>query len=126
LEKPATLAVVDAVKGESSSLSQCRTATRGQRQATESPAAATATLLHEQHKAHKRGKSNLFRESELGQYVDRLLTKEIVAITKTYKTSSVVLPKLGDMREFIQSEVQARADQRVLRYGQLFLRSTTI
>ena len=53
---------------------------------------------------------NQFGTSELGQYVDRLLAKEIVAIAETYKAGSIVLPKLGDIREIIQSEIQALAE----------------
>lgn len=51
-----------------------------------------------------------FGTSELGQYIDRLLAKEIAAIAQTYKAGSIVLPKLGDMRENIQSEIQAIAE----------------
>ncbi len=51
-------------------------------------------------------------ESELGQYVDRLLAKEIVAIAQTYSAGSIVLPKLDNMREQVQSEIQAKAEQK--------------
>ncbi|MBX9259175.1 hypothetical protein H1Q63_35530 [Desmonostoc muscorum CCALA 125] len=58
--------------------------------------------------------------SELGQYVDRLLAKEIIAMpslrdatrtasfanVQTYKAGSIALPKLGDMRDILQSEIQ--------------------
>ncbi|MEH2069414.1 MAG: hypothetical protein V7K47_14840 [Nostoc sp.] len=33
------------------------------------------------------------------------------AIAYTYKGGSIVLPKLGDMQEQVQSEIQARAEQ---------------
>ncbi|WP_413176220.1 hypothetical protein [Anabaena azotica] len=49
---------------------------------------------------------NKFGDSELGESIDRLLAKEIIAIAQTYKAGSIVLPKLGDMREQIQSEIQ--------------------
>lgn len=38
------------------------------------------------------------------------LLKEIIAIAQTYKAGSIVLPKLGDMREIVQSEIQAIAE----------------
>ncbi|MGF1487352.1 MAG: hypothetical protein ACFBSE_09605 [Prochloraceae cyanobacterium] len=38
-------------------------------------------------------------ESELGQCIDRLLAKAIIQLAITYKAASIVLPKLGDMRE---------------------------
>jgi predicted Zn-dependent protease len=41
-----------------------------------------------------------------------LLAKEIIAIALNYSAGSIVLPKLGDMREQVQSEVQAKAEQK--------------
>ncbi|QSJ20360.1 type V CRISPR-associated protein Cas12k [Nostoc sp. UHCC 0702] len=73
-------------------------------------------LSHERHKAQKQNAPNSFGESELGQYVDRLLADAIVAIAKNYSASSIVLPKLRDMREIIQSEVQTRAEQKIKGY----------
>lgn len=73
-------------------------------------------LSHERHKAQKRNAPNSFGESELGKYVDRLLAASIVAIAKSYAAGSIVLPKLKDMREIIQSEVQARAEKKVPGY----------
>jgi hypothetical protein len=116
LEKPATVSVVDATKGKVlayRSVKQLlgdnyRLLTR-QRQQQQS-------LSHKRHKAQKRGARSNFGESELGQYVDRLLAKAIVEIAKTYQAGSIVLPKLGDIREIITSEVQARAEQKVPNY----------
>ncbi|MFM7366921.1 MAG: type V CRISPR-associated protein Cas12k, partial [Sphaerospermopsis kisseleviana] len=69
-------------------------------------------LSHERHKAQKRNAPNSFGESELGQYIDRLLADAIIAIAKTYQAGSIVLPKLRDMREQISSEIQSRAENR--------------
>lgn len=68
---------------------------------------------HQRHKSQKNAAFNEFGDSELGQYIDRLLAKAIVAIAQTYKAGSIVLPKLGDMREQVQSEIQARAEQKI-------------
>jgi transposase len=116
LEKPATVAVVDAkevrvltyrsVKQLLGDNYKLLTRQRQQQQSSS----------HERHKAQKRGAPNEFGESELGQYVDRLLALEIVAIAKTYQAGSIVLPKLDDMREIVSSEVQARAEQKVPNY----------
>ncbi|AFZ00435.1 type V CRISPR-associated protein Cas12k [Calothrix sp. PCC 6303] len=70
-------------------------------------------LSQQRHKSQKQFASNSFGESELGQYVDRLLAKEIVAVAKNFGAGSIVLPKLGDMREIIQSEVQAKAEKKI-------------
>jgi len=116
LEKPATVAVVDAkevkvltyrsVKQLLGDNYKLLTRQRQQQQSSS----------HERHKAQKRGAPNEFGESELGQYVDRLLALEIVAIAKTYQAGSIVLPKLDDMREIVSCEVQARAEQKIPNY----------
>jgi transposase len=73
---------------------------------------------HLRHKAQKREAFNQFGESELGQYVDRLLAKAIVNTAKTYKASSIAVPRLSDMREIVQAEVQAKAEQKCPGYLQ--------
>ncbi len=76
-------------------------------------------LSHERHKAQKRNAPNSFGESELGQYVDRLLANEIVALAKTYQAGSIVIPKLRDMREQISSEIQSRAEKKCPGYKEV-------
>jgi IS605 OrfB family transposase len=71
---------------------------------------------HKRHKAQRKGASNQFGDSELGQYLDRLLAKSIVTLARTYQAGSIVLPKLDDMRELVQSEIQARAEQKIPGY----------
>ena len=41
-----------------------------------------------------------------------MLPKAIIALAKNYQAGSIVLPKLSDVQESIQSEVQARAEQK--------------
>ncbi len=50
-------------------------------------------------------------ESNLGQYLERVIAAKIAQIALEWKASSVVIPNLGDMREYIESAVQARAKQ---------------
>ncbi len=69
-------------------------------------------LSHERHKAQKRNAPNSFGESELGQYVDRLLADAIIAIAKTYQAGSIVIPELRYIREQISSEIQSRAEKK--------------
>jgi len=110
LEKPATVAVVDAIankvltyRSDKQLLGDNYKLLNRQRQKQRS-------LSHKRHKAQKSFSSNEFGTSELGEYVDRLLAKEIVEIAQTYKAGSIVLPNLGDMREIIKSEIQAIAE----------------
>ena len=50
-----------------------------------------------------------FGESNLGQYVDRLIAKAIIEIALRFRVSSIVLPDLTNIREITESEVQAKA-----------------
>ncbi len=112
LEKPATVAVVDGSTGKvliHRSIKQIlgdnyRLLNRQRQQ--------KHCLSHQRQIAQTLAAPNQLGESELGQYVDRLIAKEILAIAQTYKAGSIVLPKLGDMREQVQSEVQAKAEQK--------------
>ncbi len=63
--------------------------------------------------AQTRFGNNRFGESELGQYVDRLLAKAIVAMAIQYQVSSIVLPDLTNIREILESEITARAEARI-------------
>lgn len=112
LEKPATIAVWDAhanqvlahygirqLLGENYRLLTRR---RSQEQKTS----------HQRHKAQKQSAPNQFGESELGQYVDRLIAKAIVTISKTYEAGSIAVPKLRDIREIVEAEIKAKAQQK--------------
>ncbi len=63
--------------------------------------------------AQTRFGNNRFGESELGQYVDRLLTKAIVAMAIQYQVGSIVLPDLTNIREILESEITSRAEARI-------------
>ena len=67
---------------------------------------------HQRHKAQKREAPKQLGESELGQYVDRLLAKSIVTIAKTFKSGSIAVPKLGNIREIVEAEIKAKAEEK--------------
>jgi transposase len=110
LEKPATVAVVDAIAGKVLAYRSIRQLLGDNYELLNRQRRQQRSSSHERHKAQKSFSPNQFGTSELGQYVDRLLAKEIIAIAQTYKAGSIVLPKLGDMREIVQSEIQAIAE----------------
>ena len=116
MKKPATVAVVDAKEGEVLTYYSVKQLLGDNYKLLTRQRQQQQSLSHKRHKAQKRGARNNFGESELGQYVDRLLALAIVEIAKTYQAGSIVLPKLGDIREIITSEVQARAEQKVPNY----------
>ncbi len=63
--------------------------------------------------AQTRFGNNRFGESELGQYVDRLLAKAIVEMAIQYQASSIVLPDLTNIREILESEITGRAESKL-------------
>jgi transposase len=67
---------------------------------------------HQRHKVQKRSASDQFGESNFGEYLDRLIAKEIVAIAKAYKASSIAVPNLTRIREILDCEMMAKAEQR--------------
>ena len=69
-------------------------------------------LSHQRKIAQTQSKPNNFKESDLGEYIDRLLAKKIVEIAQKFSASSIVLPKLTNMREQINSEIQAKAEKK--------------
>ncbi|MEP0871376.1 type V CRISPR-associated protein Cas12k [Trichocoleus desertorum AS-A10] len=51
-------------------------------------------------------------ESNLGEYVDRLLASRIVKLALKWQASSIALPKIGDIRESIESDIKVRAQRK--------------
>jgi len=66
----------------------------------------------QRHKNQKRGVAYQPSESELGQYVDRLLAKAITQLAQTYGAGSIVIPSLTHLRELLDSEIVAKAEQK--------------
>ena len=119
LEKPATVAVIDVIANKVLAYRSVRQLLGDNYELLNRQRRQQRSLSHDRHKAQKSFSPNQFGASELGQYVDRLLAKEIVAIAQTYKAGSIVLPKLGDMREILQSEIQAIAEAKCPGYVEM-------
>lgn len=64
------------------------------------------------HKNQKRGVAYQPSEAELGQYVDRLLAKAIIQLAQAYQAGSIVIPNLTHLRDLLNSEITAKAEQR--------------
>jgi hypothetical protein len=112
LEKPATVAVVDGSTSKVITYRSIKQLLGDNYKLLNQQRQHKHSLSHQRQIAQTLAAPNQMGESELGQSVDRLLAKEIVAIAQTYKAGSIVLPKLGDMREQVQSEIQAKAEQK--------------
>jgi hypothetical protein len=116
LDKPATAAVIDGTTGKAIAYRSIKQLLGDNYKLLNHQRQQKRASSHKRHKAQKDGAFNQFGESELGQYLDRLLAKAIVKLAQTYQAGSIVLPKLGDMRELVQSEIQARAEQKIPGY----------
>ena len=67
---------------------------------------------HDRHKAQRQGKNNQFGTSNLGEHIDRLLAKAVMATAQQYEAGSIAVPKLDNIREILQSEIEAKAEQK--------------
>ncbi|PPJ64077.1 type V CRISPR-associated protein Cas12k [Cuspidothrix issatschenkoi] len=112
LENPATIAVVDGTTGKVLTYRNIKQLLGESYKLLNRQRQQKHLLSHERHVAQRMSAPNQFGDSELGEYIDRLLAKEIIAVAQTYKAGSIVIPKLGDMREQIQSEIQSKAEQK--------------
>ncbi|MTJ06698.1 type V CRISPR-associated protein Cas12k [Anabaena sp. UHCC 0204] len=112
LEYPATVAVVDGTTGKVLTYRNIKQLLGDNYKLLNRQRQQKHLLSHQRHIAQRIAAPNQFGDSELGEYIDRLLAKEIIAIAQTYKAGSIVLPKLGDMREQIQTEIQSKAEQK--------------
>lgn len=116
LDKPATAAVVDGTTGKAITYRSIKQLLGDDYELLNKQRQRKQQQSHQRHKAQINAGSNQFDDSELDQYVDLLLAKAIVTFAQIYHASSIVLPKLGDMRELVQSEIQSRAEQKILGY----------
>jgi transposase len=116
LNKPATVAIVDGITGKAIAYRSIKQLLGENYRLLNRQRQQKRLSAHQRHKAQKTEGFNQFGESELGQYIDRLLAKAIVILAQNYKADSIVLPKLGDMREIVQSEIQAKAEAKIPNY----------
>lgn len=112
LDKPATVAVVDATTNKVLAYRSVRQLLGDNYKLLNRQRQQKQSLSHQRHKAQKQDAPNQLGESELGQYVDRMLAASIISQAQTYLAGCIVLPKLGDMREQVNSEIQVLAEQK--------------
>jgi len=116
LEKPATVAVVDGTTGKAIAYRNIKQLLGDNYKLLNRQRQRKRSQSHQRHKAQKRSEFNQFGDSELGQHIDRLLAKAIVAFARSQGAGSIVIPKLEDLREIVQSEIQTRAEEKVPGY----------
>lgn len=116
LEKPATVAVVDAITGKAIAYRSTKQLLGKNYRLLNRQRQQKQALSRLRHKAQKRSADNQKGESNLGEYVDRLIAKAIVELAKQYRVNAIAIPKIEDMREIVQSEVKARAEAKIPGY----------
>jgi transposase len=116
LDKPVTIAVVNGSTGKAVTYHNLKQLLGKDYKLINRQRQQKQAQSHQRHKAQKRFANNRFGDSELGQHIDRLLAKAIVNFAQAQGAGSIVVPKLEDMREIIQSEIQARAEEKVPGY----------
>jgi len=113
LEQPATVAIVDFNTGKALTYRSIRQLLGDDYNLLHRQRYQQRTSAHQRHKAQKTFTFSQSNQAELGQHVDRLIAKAILAIAQEFKASSIVLPKLGDIREIVQAEIQTRAEEKI-------------
>ncbi|MDJ0728743.1 MAG: type V CRISPR-associated protein Cas12k [Crocosphaera sp.] len=116
LSQPATLAVVNVVTQEVLTYRSLKQLLGKNYNLFNRQRQQKQKLSHQRHKAQKKDAPNQYGDSELGQYVDRLIAKAIVEVAKEYQAHSIAVPKIRQIREITQSEVQARAERKIQGY----------
>lgn len=116
LEKPATVAVVDINKSRAIAYRSIKQLLGSNYKLLNRQRRQKQRNSHKRHKAQKQNMPNQFGDSNMGEYIDCLLAKAIISVAQKYQASSIVLPKLGDLRELVQSEVKVRAEAKIPGY----------
>ncbi|QDZ39040.1 hypothetical protein FRE64_03270 [Euhalothece natronophila Z-M001] len=116
LEKPATIAIVDGTTGKAITYRSIKQLLGENYKLLNRQRQTKKKQSHQRHKNQKKFATNQLKNSELGEYIDHLIAKAIVKVAQTYQVGSIVLPKLENLRELIQTEVKMRAEQKVPGY----------
>ncbi len=113
LQKPATIAVVDGMTNKVLTYRNIKQLLGNNYPLLNRQRRQKQRQSHQRNVAQRKEAFNQFGDSELGEYIDRLLAKAIIAIAKQYQAGSIVVPALKDIREAIQSEIQALAEDKI-------------
>jgi IS605 OrfB family transposase len=113
LDQPATIAIVDGATNKAITYRSTKQLLAKNYHLLNRQRQQKHILSHQRNVAQRHHANNKFGESELGQYIDRLLAQAIVELAKEYQVGSVVVPKIENIREIILIEVQVRAEAKI-------------
>jgi hypothetical protein len=116
LDRPATLAIVDVTTGKAIAYRSIRQLLGDAYKLLNRYRLQQQRGTYQRRNNQRKNVPSHIRESNLGEYIDRLIAKAVVTIAQDYQVSSIVLPTMTNIREVIEVEVQVRAEQRVPGY----------
>ena len=70
-------------------------------------------LNHQRHKLGKKSQLKQQGESNLGEYLDRLIAKSIIDVAQKYQVSTIIIPKLSNIRQITENELRLKAEQKI-------------
>lgn len=112
LANPITAAVVNVRTGEVLTYRTPKTLLGGQYRLLNLHRDRQQQNILQRQKNQKRGVRYQPSESELGEYVDRLLANKIIQLAQQYQAESIAIPHLKHIRDLLASEIIARAEQK--------------
>jgi IS605 OrfB family transposase len=112
LDKPATLAIVDVTTGKAIAYRSIRQLLGDDHKLLNRQRQRQQQKAQQRRSNQLKFASNRISEGGLGDHIDSLIAKAIVQTAQRYNASSIVLGDLTNIREIIESEIQAKAEQK--------------
>jgi IS605 OrfB family transposase len=113
LDKPATVAVVDALTNKVLAYRSTKQLLGANYRLLRCARSEKRKIDHIGNKQRLKGGKRVDRESNIGKQVDRLLAKAIVELAQSFEAGSIVLPDLTHIREMVEAEVNERAQAHI-------------
>jgi hypothetical protein len=113
LEEPATVSIVNMITGKAITYRSFRQLLGDEYHLFNRQRKQKQRLSHLRKNAQRKHQIIHATESELGQYIDRLVAKSIVELAMEYQAGSIVLPALTNIREIVESEIKVRAEAKI-------------
>ena len=113
LEKPVTLAIVNAQTGKTITYRNLKQLLGNNYSLLNRQRQLKQQQSQQRKKSQQQEGYVPVGDSNLGEYINRLLSKAILKIAQEHQAGSIVIPDLKEIRETIQSELQARAEQKI-------------
>ena len=114
LEKPATVAIINCNTGKAIAYRNIKQLLGKNYRLLHRQRQQKQALSHLRHKAQKRSADNQKGESNLGEYVDRLIAKAIIKLAKQYRVSAIAFRKLKTLEKSSRAKSKPKRKLRFL------------